>query len=281
MPTPFFAHVAAHAQRSIVEVVPVEDVVTLLTSLLNSGVGTAQQIAEFVPVGGGNLQGSTGIFKAVGGTAANGAAFIKAAGKRLPVVGDFLSSDTMSALHDFKTGPPPTLAPFEAPEDAARLASMAGAAGELAKNTAMAVAAMPAAAVAHGANTVGAAFNAMSDNLMAKPEEMNQLLQFHHSLWGNFLAGAEAADSTLPTENLSNEIKGLAQIHPQLTSLLDQFNNPAALPVLGSLEKVFGVVKVKGAVEDAESPSVLSPTGMKLALANIALNFIDSVSSAL
>lgn len=261
------------AQQNVVEVVRVEDVMPVLASLLNSG---ANQIAEFVPLGG-NLQGSIpdvhGIFKAVGGSAANGAAFFKAAGAQLPIVGSLLSTKTTG-----NQSPAPTLAPLEAPEEAARLAAMAGAAGGVAKNTATAVVSMPATAVAHGANTVGSAFNSMADNIMAKPSEINQLLQFQHALWGNFLAGAEAANAALPAESLRNEIMGLAKIQPHLTVLLDQFENPAAQPILGSLGNVFELIKVKGVVEDAESPGVLDPTGMKLALANVALSFLDSIS---
>lgn len=275
--------IAAAGQIDVVKVVRVEDVMPLLTALLNSGTGAAVQLAEFVP-GGANLQGTIpegveGVFKAFGGSTSNGAGFFKVAGAQLPFLGPFFPTATTSTLNVVTAEPPPTLAPLEIPEEAARLASMAGAAKTVAKNAAVAVASMPAAALATGAATFGATLDAVSNGVRAKPAEINELLRYKHALWGHFLAGAQAASASLPTEELQNEILGLSKIQPHLVVLLDQFKNPAAFSTLTSLENVFESIKVSG-TEDSDTPAISDPTAMKLALANVALSFLESVTSA-
>lgn len=173
---------AALAQEDIFEIVGIESVVPMLTKMLKSGGGPAQQLAT---------QGADahGLFKTVVVGATDG-----------DTTGDTAALKIGTLLPLQKIGPPPTLQPLEVPEEVARLASMAGAAGQVVQNTAAALASIPAAALASGAKSVGDSLDSISNKFLAKPTEVNEFLQLNHGLWGNFLAGGNAGDATVKAQ---------------------------------------------------------------------------------
>lgn len=70
------------------------------------------------------------------------------------------------------------------------------------KNTMVAMASMPAHAIATGASNLASAFENQSNMILGTPNQINELLQFQHSLFDNYLAGINEATTAVPPHTL-------------------------------------------------------------------------------